>query len=677
MTTTNCFSLTTSAILIIVIYTNTLQANWHYDDYLNIVKNTNVHLEKMSWKGLSNAFYAAPQYGSKLARPVAYLSFALNYYFHGDDVFGYHLVNILIHFISTLFLFLVIKLLLCLPACRGRYDKNAEAIACLAVLFWASHPIQVTAVTYIVQRMASFAAMFYIIGVYLYVKARLSKNLKWRCLFFSLCAVCGIFAFGCKENAIIFPVAIIFLEIFLFRYDRSLLKLRYGIMIGAILGGLFLTSCYYLDWSNIHQNFEIRPFSMVQRLLTEPRGIFFYLSLLLYPTTSRLALIHDFPVSTTLFQPWTTLPAILFLILIICSTFFFRQKQPLIAFCIIFFFLNHIVEGSFLSLELIYEHRNYLPSMLLFLPLAMAINQLLDYFKSRSLIYGLIAFCTSFVLIAHGHTTYMYNQTFRDGLALWQDNVDKAPNLSITHNNFGQALRMKGLRSLAAKQFLTAFEVDRYQNKRQKGIVLYNLGLVSAYEENNYQKAFVQFTEALQFLPTHPDLMMNMALASLILKRTTYTERLLQDAIQLWPNHRGLNEACGISYLDKKQPREAFHLISSRLSGRMGNLTGLYILAKACHDLNADGLAINYWEKVMKIDPVNPLGTLWLGILNSQRGRPASQNHYLGLLIYLKRDKKWEEYWQVVFNQEINRFFMPDIQLLKEVLSKAGLEQDF
>ena len=106
-------------------------------------------------------------------RPVSYFTFAMNYYFDGLDVFGYHVVNFFIHYIASVFLFLFIYNTLKLPVLEGRYERHAYSIALLATLFWAINPVQVMAVTYIVQRMASMAAMFYIMAMYFYLKGRM------------------------------------------------------------------------------------------------------------------------------------------------------------------------------------------------------------------------------------------------------------------------------------------------------------------------------------------------------------------------------------------------------------------------------------------------------------------------------------------------------------------------
>ena len=183
-------------ISLIIIYGNTFHGSWHFDDYVNIVENRNIELKSLSLNEMQKSFYGVDFSHEKIGRPLSYLSFALNYYISGTNVFGYHVVNFAIHYLSAVFLFLLIYNTLRLPLLNERYGNIAYAVALLSAFLWATHPIQVTAVTYIVQRMASMAALFYIMAMYLYLKARTAHGNKQRAIFFALCCAMAIFSFG-------------------------------------------------------------------------------------------------------------------------------------------------------------------------------------------------------------------------------------------------------------------------------------------------------------------------------------------------------------------------------------------------------------------------------------------------------------------------------------------------
>ena len=176
-----------------LIYSNTLDVSFYFDDRPNIVENPNVRLTGLSLKDITGACFktACPN------RPVANLSFALNYYFHQYDVMGYHVINIVIHIITGILLYFFIKTTLSIPSIRSNYKHHAS-IALFAALIWLAHPVQTQSVTYIVQRMNSMAAMFYILTFLLYAKGRMLKEKHKTWPWFAGCALAGLLALSSK-----------------------------------------------------------------------------------------------------------------------------------------------------------------------------------------------------------------------------------------------------------------------------------------------------------------------------------------------------------------------------------------------------------------------------------------------------------------------------------------------
>ena len=151
------FAILALSILIIITYSNTFHASWHLDDSPNILENPKLHLTTPSWVDIKEALFSSPsalKTGAKFPRPVSRFSLALNYYLGGKNVFGYHVTNLAIHVIATIFLYLFTFHSLRLPSLRAKYGPNAYSLALLAVVFWSIHPIQTQAVTYIADRHA-------------------------------------------------------------------------------------------------------------------------------------------------------------------------------------------------------------------------------------------------------------------------------------------------------------------------------------------------------------------------------------------------------------------------------------------------------------------------------------------------------------------------------------------
>jgi hypothetical protein len=213
------FLLLLSFVLITLVYSNSLHSSWHLDDEPNILNNSKLHLSSLTLEQINNALRAHPAASDSKSfyRPLPCLSFALNWYIGQDNVFGYHVVNLIVHVLTAWFLFLTLHLLL-----RIHYKKQYPpqffiATALLAALFWTLAPIQTQAVTYIVQRMASMAAMFSIIAIYSYLRGKTDTTKKY--LWFFLCALSFFAALGSKENAILLLPSLALLELSFFRHD--------------------------------------------------------------------------------------------------------------------------------------------------------------------------------------------------------------------------------------------------------------------------------------------------------------------------------------------------------------------------------------------------------------------------------------------------------------------------
>jgi hypothetical protein len=344
-------------------YSNTFHVPFHFDDRPNIINNPNVQIKVITWDRLERLVKNTYK---ETIRVFSYFTLALNYYFGGVDVFGYHLVNFLIHIASGIFLYWFLMLTFNLPSLREKYGAISYKVALFSSLIFISHPIQTQSVTYIVQRMASMAAMFYLLSMSLYVKGRLSTG--WpRILCFGgmvLSYLLGVFS---KENVAILPVFIALYEFYFFqkldlseKSRKTLLSLIGALLILGALGLLIWGGRYI---NVIKEGYEYRTFTMSERVLTQFRIVLYYVTLLIYPHPSRLNLDYDFPVSKTILDPPTTLVSILLVAGLIGYSIWTAKKRPVISFCILWYFGNLVIESSIFPLEMVYEHRLYLPAV--------------------------------------------------------------------------------------------------------------------------------------------------------------------------------------------------------------------------------------------------------------------------------------------------------------------------
>ena len=656
-------------LLLLVIYGNSFHGEWHFDDEGNIVNNINIHLNSLSWTDIKNTF----NFRGNMARPLSYLSFAINYYFGGLDVFGYHLVNLAVHYISAIFLFLFIYNTLKLPILRERYRKYAYSVAIISTFLWAVNPMQVLAVSYIVQRMASMAGMFYIMSMYFYLKCRTCDSQKRSLLFFVLCSVSGVLAFGTKENAAMLPITLFFFELFLIQgVSGRTIKKNAKVMIVPLLILLGL-GVFYTDFSSLLDGYNDRPFTLVERLLTEPRVILLYISLLLYPVDFRLMLLHDIPISHTLFTPWTTLPAILLISLVVGYALYICRKRPLISFCILFFFLNHLIEGSIFPLELVYEHRNYIPSMLFFVPVAVLMLNLLEYLSYRRSIQLAVAFGVTFLFIVQGQAVYMRNETLKSDFTLWVDNVKKAPNLSRPHNNLGDKYFNSGFRSKAFQEFQIALDLNRYLRLQHRAVVEYNLGRFY-WSEGKDNKAIVHYKKALSICPGYPSPLHGIAMIEMkkgdMKAAYDHVIKIIEDN----PWHIESRELLSFAMLKLGRLEPALRESQRALDLNPEKTIPLVIMAEAFRKKGENSRAIQYWKKFMTKSPQNITAHLALIELYSMTGEDGLLTETADHLMGIKGGRNLEN---VVREDENNKLsvYQPDRKRILKIIRKNLLRQ--
>jgi len=487
-------------IAIIACYSNTLTAKWHFDDIPNIVQNKNLHLTSLNPESIAQVIFGHPLNEGQIFRPIAYLSFALNWYFGGDNVVGYHIVNILLHAATSILLYLTILQLLETPFLQQRSIQSKHLSALLATLLWALNPMQSQAVTYIVQRMATLSTFFFLASILCYLIGRRTEP-KIQQFFWFLAALASFtLALGSKENSITLPAVLLLLEWIFFRSLNRLTKRHF--LIGGGLLCLAGAAAYLLTNGNPFGSifsYEHRSFTFWQRLLTESRIMVFYLSLLFFPAPWRLSLDHDIALSISLLQPLTTALSIAFLFGLTMWALWKHKSLPLVAFAVLFFLLNHTIESTVFPLELIFEHRNYLPSLFLFLPLAVTVVDFHqnDRLRAAPIIRHTIAAVVVLLLCTLAAATYTRNAAWRTEQSLWEDSLAKAPGQSRPYINLAHTYQKIGKNDEAFELCRQSLTKNSPTPTKDRMRAYNNMGNISM-DRGQYAEAVSYYRQALQ-----------------------------------------------------------------------------------------------------------------------------------------------------------------------------------
>ena len=348
------------AVLAALPFTAGLPGSFVFDDIPSIVNNDSLQVKQ--WSGDEFLKIAtAPQISGSL-RVLPTLTFALDYWRAGSlDPGTFKATNVLIHALTTCALLWFFHLLLLIG---GTQDRRAWWAATGLALAWALHPLQVSSVLYVVQRMQTLGTLFLVLALLAYLQARRAQlaGTSGRTALLVM-GLLWVIAMGCKEDSILLPVYALALELTVLRFaaaDRALAsRLRRGYMLVTLAGAIL-----YILWvipNHWHwEAYPARNFSTPERLLTQARVLCLYLWQIVAPLPSHMPFYYDWlQPSRGLLQPWTTLPALAVMSALLGLALRLRKHIPLFSLGVFLFFGAHFITSNVIGLELAFEHRNH------------------------------------------------------------------------------------------------------------------------------------------------------------------------------------------------------------------------------------------------------------------------------------------------------------------------------
>jgi protein O-mannosyl-transferase len=632
------------ALVTIIIYSNIYNAPFVFDDIIQIE-------DKAKIRDL-NRFLSIDQLFAP--RPLVEFTFALNYHFGELNVFGYHLVNVLIHMANAFvvyFLALNVILRLLWSHSNSSVFQNAyiSFMALLTALIFVSHPIQTQAVTYTAQRYTSMAALFYFLSVLTYIRGRskvqcpggvhqeIAKGKKekgrvnpsrrrsrsaskpgdkqatrreerppsttsFACMgWFSLSFVFGGLAFLSKQNAASLPLAILLVEYLLFDRTWNGWKRKLAWFIPAFLlmalfvlyvSGFFKGS---FDFATLLEDVSALSRETVEvtrwsYLCTQFNVIVIYIRLLFLPFGQNLD--YMYPFKEGLFDGLTPV-AFLFLSGIVAFGIWCVKTRPLIAFGIFWFFVTLSVESSVIPIsDALFEHRLYLPIFGFALGVSYGLVALL---QNKGLWLGIISMA---IITCFGTATYLRNRVWKDSTILWRDVLTKSPQNYRAYNNLGFAL----------------------------------------YHQGRVEEAIQTYSKALQINSDFALAKNNLATALLHLGRSDEAIEYLKEAVRRKPRYVGAHNNLGVALATRERFEEAVHCFSRALSLEPYSAEAHNGLANVFASQGRFEEAVDHWKKAIEIKPGYAAPHYNLGIVLQKEGELREAERHFREAIKAKRD---------------------------------------
>jgi tetratricopeptide (TPR) repeat protein len=383
------------------------------------------------------------------SRPLTGFSYWINYQMGGTDTLGYHLTNLLLHYLAAWMVFLIVRKILEFAAVESR---RATIISGFCAALFLLHPLQTEAVAYISSRSEnlSVALAFGAWAVFLY---RPSKAITLP-MVAAVLLLCGAAVTG-KEHVALLPLVLLLTDYywnpgFSFAGIRRNWRL-YGTLavLAAIMGSLLYS---YLSREQT-VGFHMKEFTWYQYLFTQCRVLFIYLRLFLFPAGQNAD--YDIALSHSPLEHG----AILGMAILIGATlaiFVWRKRFPIASFGFFVALIFFLPTSSIMPIrDLAAERRAYLPMIGLLLIVA---EWLVRLRWNEKLLAGVLAG----ILAVAGVLTWNRSQVWAGSVALWSDAVAKSPQKARPHLGLAAADLSAHRSAEAAVQYELANRLDSH-----------------------------------------------------------------------------------------------------------------------------------------------------------------------------------------------------------------------
>lgn len=557
------------ALVGFIAYSNSFHVPFFLDDEGSIINNRVIQdLDR---------FLSGDGYAYNPRRFLGYLSVALNYHFGGLEVTGYHAFNLAIHIMSAWLVYGLARLTLQTPffaeddATTDGLPGAAAFIPLGAALLFVAHPVQTQAVTYIIQRLASLTTLFFVLSLVCYAKARLTQETSGRSfgakpvLLYLLALAAAGCAMKTKEIAFTLPFVVVLYEFFFFRMTaaKKLLFLAPIALTALVIPMSLLGTGRPIGLLISDVGTLTRVETDIPRLdylFTQFPVIATYIRLLFLPVNQNLD--YDFPIYRSLASAPVLLSLLLILALFACALFLLRQSSRgdralrLISFGILWFFITLSVESSVIPIvDVIYEHRVYLPSVGAFIALAALASLFLRRLRPRA-----AALALGVAVIALAGTTFARNQVWGSELSFWSDVVEKSPQKARPHYNLALALDMEGRPEEAFQHAVMAARLEP-----EKAYAHNLIGSIMA-RGGNYGQASMALKEAIRLDPLSVGAHVNLGDVYRVTGLTQQALEQYEIALKLTPTDADIYHKIGTTHAIKNDPDKAALFFQSAAS---------------------------------------------------------------------------------------------------------------
>jgi tetratricopeptide (TPR) repeat protein len=579
----------------LIAYANSFSVPLIFDDWVTILHNPNLRKVWPIWSAFS-----PPEYSGVGGRPIANLSFVLNYAVTGESMAGFHAVNLAIHFLAGLTLFGIVRRTLVRIEWPDRGAHVATVLALAVAAFWTLHPVQTQSVTYVSQRTEVLMGCFYFLTLYCFIRATESgATWRWPVLTTAACLA----GMATKEGMVTAPV-MLFLYDYVFvagsitvawrqRWRVYLALVATWIVLPLLMGGL----------RGRGVGFGL-GMDAATYLLIECGAVMRYLGLALWPWP----LVFDYGTDLGGVGAARMVSAV-GIFGIALGTLWALWRRPAIGFLGAWFLITLAPTSSVVPIPLqpISENRVYVPLAAVVAGLVFWIATAIGRRDSRPVFTS-----AAFALVA---LTIARNRDYRSEVSIWADTVAKRPDSARAHNNLGHVLQAAGRLPEARAEHETALRLrpgyaDAHLNLAS---VLGRLGMVDGALEHSHR--------AVQLEPQNANAHYNLGVAYREKGNVEAAIAAFEATLRVRPEFTEARNNVAILLLQTGKPAAAIAHSEAALRTNPNSIDARYNLACGLSMVGRSAEAAPLFQEVARVRPTRPDVQLNLGITLQQLGR--------------------------------------------------------
>jgi protein O-mannosyl-transferase len=565
-------------------YANSLNGPFIFDDQEGIVENATI---RRLWP-LSSVL-SPPRNTTVAGRPIANLTFALNYAAAGLSTRGYHLVNLAIHLCAGLVLYGVVRRTFTTKPLHDHYGRAANSLATAVALLWVVHPLQTESVTYVIQRVESLMGLLYLLTLYALIRHAERSGAGWYILAVVACAL----GMGTKEVMVSAPIVVLFYDrAFLAGNFREALRRRWGLYAGLAATWAILAWLVVGGPRAVTAGIDLKGISPFTYATTQLGVITHYIRLSVWP--HPLCLDYAWPLVTPV---RAAIGPGLFIGALLAATVWAIVRRPHAGFLGAWFFLILAPTSSFVTIkDAAFEHRMYLPLAAVVAGVVVLAHGALRRFGGTRVAGALAVTVIAAVLSG---ATIARNRDYQSALRMWGDVVTKRPNNPRAHFGLGVAKAAMGQLDEALGHYQDTLALDPNDARTHN-----NRAIVFA-RQGRPQEAIAEYEHALALRPDHAEAHNNLGVLLAEQGRTEEAIAHYEAAIRSYSDWAGThnNLANALSKAGRLAEAEEAYRAALALNpdsaSAHNNLAGLLI------QLGRPGEAPAVYEAALKLAPAS------------------------------------------------------------------------